>query len=83
MTTAFVTARHSESMVERFDWRIHASWLMGNHYRLLTGAPQRNLSRGMRWLDGVYTQCFNRRNERVGRIIQGGFTRASRRNLRK
>jgi uncharacterized protein len=31
----------------------------------------------VRWLDGVYTQRFNRRHERVGRIIQGRFKGAS------
>jgi hypothetical protein len=50
---------------------------------MLAGTPQSNLSREMRWLDGVYAQRFNRRHERVGRIIQGRFTGATRRNLRK
>ncbi|MBI3372546.1 MAG: transposase [Betaproteobacteria bacterium] len=61
------------SVVERFGWRIHAYCLMGNHYHLLAGTPQPNLSRGMRWLNGVYTQRFNRRHGRVGHVFQGRF----------
>lgn len=61
------------SVVERFGWRIHVYCLMGNHYHLLAGTPQPNLSRGMRWLNGVYTQRFNRRHERVGHVFQGRF----------
>jgi len=61
------------SVVERFGWRIHAYCLMGNHYHLLAETPQPNLSRGMRWLNGVYTQRFNRRHERVGHVFQGRF----------
>lgn len=60
-------------VVERFHWRIHAYCLMGNHYHLLAETPQPNLSRGMRWLNGVYTQRFNRRHERVGHVFQGRF----------
>lgn len=47
---------------------------MGNHYHLLLETPQPNLSRGMRQLNGVYTQCFNRRHQRVGHVFQGRFT---------
>ncbi|OFZ89329.1 MAG: hypothetical protein A2V78_07470 [Betaproteobacteria bacterium RBG_16_64_18] len=61
------------SVGERFAWRIHAYCLMGNHYHLLAETPQPNLSRGMRWLNGVYTQRFNRRHERVGHVFQGRF----------
>ena len=32
-----------------------------------------NLSLGMRHLNGVYTQRFNRRHKRVGHILQGRF----------
>ncbi len=61
------------TVVERFHWRVHAYCLMGNHYHLLVETPQPNLSRGMRWLNGVYTQRFNRRHERVGHVLQGRF----------
>ena len=61
------------SVVVRFGWRIHAYCLMENHYHLLAETPQTNLSRGMGWLNGVYTQRFNRRHERVGHVFQGRF----------
>jgi len=37
---------------------------MGNHY-LLTETPDGNLSKGMRELNGRYTQAFNRRHRRA------------------
>ena len=61
------------SVVERFGWRVHAYCLMGNHYHLLAETPEPNLSRGMRRLNGIYTQRFNRRHGRVGHVLQGRF----------
>jgi hypothetical protein len=46
---------------------------MTNHYHLLIETPEANLSRGMRHLNGVYTQRFNRWHGRVGHILQGRF----------
>lgn len=60
-------------VVERFDWICHAYCLMPNHYHLLVETPEGNLSRGMRQLNGVYTQAFNRRHGRVGHVLQGRF----------
>lgn len=61
------------SVVKRFHWRCHAYCLMGNHYHLLLETPEANLSNGMRQLNGVYTQRFNRRHHRVGHVLQGRF----------
>jgi len=36
--------------------------------------PKANLSRGMRQLNGVYTQRFNRIHRRVGHVFQGRFS---------
>jgi putative transposase len=58
----------------RFNWRCHALCQMTNHYHLLVETPQANLSRGMRQLNGVYTQSVNRRHRRVGHLFQGRFT---------
>ncbi len=58
---------------ERFNWLIHAYCLMTNHYHLLIETPDANLSRGMRHLNGVYTQGFNRRHRRVGHVFQGRY----------
>jgi putative transposase len=60
-------------VVERFGWRCHAYCLMGNHVHLLIETPLPNLSRGMRQLNGVYTQRFNRRHRKVGHLFQGRF----------
>ena len=46
---------------------------MENHYHLLIETPEGNLSLGMRQLNGVYTQTFNRRHDRVGHLFQGRF----------
>ncbi|KAA0255815.1 transposase [Acidobacteria bacterium ACD] len=56
-----------------FRWRLHAYVLMGNHYHLLLETPEPTLSRGMAYLNGVYTQFFNRRHGRVGHLFQGRF----------
>src|SRR5947199_10836537 len=58
---------------DRFHWICHAYCLMDNHYHLVIETPDGNLSRGMRQLNGVYTQAFNRRNHRVGHLFQGRF----------
>ena len=60
-------------VVERYRWVCHAYCLMTNHYHLLVETPEANLSRGMRQLNGLYTQRFNRAHERVGHILQGRF----------
>jgi REP element-mobilizing transposase RayT len=60
-------------VIERHNWLCHAYCLMGNHYHLLIETPEANLSRGMRDLNGVYTQGFNRRHGRVGHVFQGRF----------
>jgi REP element-mobilizing transposase RayT len=61
-------------VIDRFGWRCHAYCLMDNHYHLLIETPQPNLSRGMRQLNGTYTQAINRRHHRVGHLFQGRFT---------
>lgn len=61
------------SVVERFNWLCHAYCLMDNHYHLMIETPEGNLSRGMRQLNGVYTQLFNRRHKRVGHLFQGRY----------
>lgn len=58
---------------ERFNWVVHAYCLMSNHYHLLIETPDSNLSKGMRQLNGVYTQRFNRRHKRVGHVFQGRY----------
>jgi len=54
-------------------WRLYAYCLMSNHYHLLLETPEGNLVAGMRRLNGVYTQAFNRRHGRVGHVLQGRY----------
>ena len=56
-----------------YNWVCHAYCLMDNHYHLLIETPDANLSKGMRQLNGVYTQLFNRAHERVGHVFQGRY----------
>jgi putative transposase len=59
--------------VRQQRWLLYAFCLMGNHYHLLLETPEPNLVRGMRRLNGVYTQAFNRRHGRVGHVLQGRY----------
>jgi putative transposase len=59
--------------VSLYGWRLHAYVLMGNHYHLLVETPEPTLSRGMRDLNGVTTQRFNRRHGRSGHLFEGRF----------
>src|SRR4030066_2389308 len=57
----------------RYNWLCHAYCLMDNHYHLLIETPDGNLSLGMRQLNGVYTQAFNKRRTRTGHLFQGRY----------
>ena len=61
------------TVVKRFNWLCHAYCLMENHYHLLIETPEGNLSKGMRELNGVYTQWVNQRHKRVGHLFQGRY----------
>lgn len=62
-----------DSVCLTYNWVCHAYCLMGNHYHLLIETPDANLSQGMRQLNGVYTQRFNRAYDRVGHVFQGRY----------
>ena len=51
------------------NWQCHAYCLMSNHYHLLVETPDGNLSRGMRQLNGVYSQSFNRTHKPVDHVF--------------
>ncbi len=59
--------------VEEFNVRVHGYVLMSNHYHLLVETPKGGLNRALRYLNGVYTQAFNRRHRRVGHLFQGRY----------
>ncbi|MEN8129379.1 MAG: transposase [Pseudomonadota bacterium] len=58
---------------QRCNWILHAYCLMDNHYHLLVETPETSLSNGMRQLNGVYTQRFNRYHNQVGHVFQGRY----------
>lgn len=60
-------------VTEHYRWICHAYCLMNNHYHLVVETPDGNLSKGMRHLNGVYTQSFNKSHDRVGHLFQGRF----------
>ena len=57
----------------RRGWTCHAYCLMDNHYHLLVERSSANLGRGMRQINGVYTQRFNRAHGRAGHVFQGRY----------
>ena len=72
------TDRHAfietlDRVVSKYNWLCYAYCLMDNHYHLLVETIDANLSTGMRQLNGVYTQRFNRRHHRVGHLLQGRY----------
>lgn len=58
---------------KRYNWICHAYCLMTNHYHLLIETPDGNLALGMRQLNGVYTQLFNKFHGRTGHLFQGRY----------
>ena len=56
--------------IKQQGWKCYAYCLMNNHYHLLIETLEANLVQGMRRLNGVYTQAFNRRHNRIGHLLQ-------------
>jgi putative transposase len=59
--------------MQRFDAVVLAYCLMDNHYHFVLHTRLANLSQLMRQLNGVYTQAYNRRHNKVGHLFQGRF----------
>jgi REP element-mobilizing transposase RayT len=62
-----------DAVVKRYNWLCHAYCLMDNHYHIMIETPDANLSRGMRQLNGVYTQKYNWWHSKTGHIFQGRY----------
>jgi putative transposase len=62
-----------QETVEMFGLEMHGYCLMGNHYHLLVKTPRANLSRVMHHIDGVYTQRYNRMENRDGPLFRGRY----------
>lgn len=61
------------TVIKQYNWVCYAYVLMSNHYHLLIQTPDSNLSKGMRQLNGVYTQFYNRRHRKTGHLFQGRY----------
>lgn len=57
----------------RANWVLHAYVIMGNHFHLALETPRGGLSEGMRWLQSVFANRFNRIRRETGRLFQGRF----------
>ena len=55
----------------RYNFVVHAFCQMTNHYHLLIETIDGDLGRGMRQLNGAYSQYYNRRHRLVGHVFQG------------
>jgi REP element-mobilizing transposase RayT len=58
----------------RFNFTVHAYCQMTNHYHILVETVDGRLSGGMRYLNGNYSQYFNRTHDLVGHVYQGRYT---------
>jgi putative transposase len=54
-------------------WQCFAYCLMGNHYHLVVGTPDANISVGMHRLNGAYARWFNRLHGHQGHVFQDRF----------
>ncbi|MEA1934791.1 MAG: transposase [Thermodesulfobacteriota bacterium] len=61
------------TVIKKYNWLCHSYCLMDNHYHVLLETSAPNLSLGMRQLNGMYTQRFNRQHDRVGHVFQGRY----------
>ena len=58
---------------EKTDWQVHAWCLMSNHFHLVIETPRANLVEGMKWLLGIYTMRYNRRQKEFGHLFSGRY----------
>jgi len=62
-----------QESTDLFNIKIAAYCLMPTHYHLLLHTPDGNLSRGMRQINGIYTQRFNRTHQYEGQLFRGRY----------
>ncbi len=61
------------SVCKRFNWDCYAYCLLDSEYQLLIKTHDANLSRGMREVNGIYTQAMNRKYQQRGHILEGRY----------
>jgi REP element-mobilizing transposase RayT len=62
-----------EEAKTKYGIQLHAYALMINHYHLLMETPNGNLSKVMHYVNGTYTNIFNRKRKRSGHLLQGRY----------
>ena len=62
-----------EESLQVFDVMLYAYVLMENHYHILIGTPQANLSKFMQQFQTSYTMYFNYCHNHQGHLFQGRF----------
>jgi REP element-mobilizing transposase RayT len=62
-----------KQVCQLYGFQIHAYSLLPNHYHLLISTPQGNLSKGMKHLDGVYAQKYNKNYNTDGSLFRGRY----------
>ncbi|WP_332853537.1 transposase [Duganella sp. S19_KUP01_CR8] len=73
-TDRLVWQQTLSEVCQQFNFAVYAFCQMGNHFHLLLEAVDGNLSQGMRQLNGVYSQYFNRRHDLAGHVFQGRYS---------
>jgi REP element-mobilizing transposase RayT len=59
------------SVAEQYRWLCHGYCLMDTHYDPLIETPEANPSSGMRQLNGMFAQRYNRTHHTAGHLLQG------------
>lgn len=62
-----------QDVIGRMQWEVFAYNLMPDSFQLFIKTPKPNLSKGMRQLNGIYTQRYNVKYESQGNIFHGRF----------
>jgi len=62
-----------QEVIARMQWDVFAYNLMPDSFQLFIKTPKPNLSRGMRQLNGIYTQRYNVKYGSQGNIFHGRF----------
>ena len=58
---------------ERFNVRWQSFALMDTHYHLKVQTPEGNISKTMKFVNGTFTQWWNRRRRTTGHLFEGRF----------
>ena len=62
-----------DELTTKFNVELHAYCLMTNHYHLLMYTPDGNISLAMKFMNGVYTQRYNKQHHSDGPLFRGRF----------